>query len=554
MKFQTIHAIKCQMLSRSYILLSIRLQASKRASPVCIAILSLTLYPQQNKVHCAASQDGDSKSAGVGHAVHQFKHRWECHVLSLLWLEGQVGHSLTDSVLQQSLRQKGQAKDLNRTQLQRLFASLNEFLSRLPGQPLRLHTAPRQVTVGPWALICTAPVRFHDAEAKPVAQTGSAQWPYPLLLKPKNASQGRLDTTCVDTLHQLLSGLLIADAFSVNGDYAEAIETLQAVYQLPLTAEAACLVWLREAVWQKRLGHFDAARHLTRQILANPPPLDPAQLSYARFLLQRIDYDEAPAHNHASLWHSVTLPDAMQGVDGRVLPDWHNLRALLARRRLLDLPQAHARVQAGETGPDSPSALHEGALNHFQSALYWLLQQRDWGCLLGYVLNTAFHLQCVLPLGLATVSQVFDWHRLCLSYGYKLDLAQDSGWEFIFLGEFWLDNHAELAARSLAAPLTHTVDDAHPSQQAFYTKALEKLKKCADPRQLVIMWILYGRFVARHLLPPSPTGTQSAKRVVLAASIQDAIAALLDHHPKLLKVLQEEGYAAWLPAGPMSLR
>lgn len=516
---------------------------------MCTAILSLTLYPQHNKVHFAATEDSNSKSAGAGDTIYQFKHRWECHVLSLLWLEGQVGHALKDTVLQQSLRQKGQAKDLNRAQLRRLFAALNEFLSQLPGQPLRLQTAPRQATVGPWALVCTAPVRFHDAEAKPPAQTGPALWPYPLLLKPKNADQDGLETTCVDTLHQLLSLLLIADAFSVNGDYAEAIDTLQAVYRLPLTAEAACLVWLREAMWQKRLGRFDSARHLAGQVLANPPPLDPAQLSNARFWLQRIDYDESPAENHASLWHRVTPPDAMQGADGRVLPDWHNLRALLARRRLLDLPQAHARAQAGEVGPDSPAALHECALNHFQSALYWLLQQRDWDRLLAYVANTGFHLQCVLPLGLATVSQVFDWQRLCLTYGDKFNLAQDSGWEFIFLGEFWLDNHAELAA-----PLTHTVDDANPSQQAFYTQALDKLKKCADPRQLVIMWILYGRFVACHLLPPTPTQVQSAARVALGKTIQNAIAALLDEHPKLLKALQEEGYAAWLPAGPMSLR
>lgn len=64
------------------------------------------------------------------------------------------------------------------------------------------------------------------------------------------------------------------------------------------------------------------------------------------------------------------------------------------------------------------------------------------------------------------------------------------------------------------------------------------------------MWILYGRFVACHLLPSIPTQAQSAASAVLAASIQDAVAALLDGHPKLLKALQEEGYAAWLPAGP----
>lgn len=515
------------------------------------AILTITLYPEQNKVHVAASEDKDGQNAGE---VHQFKHRWECQLLSLLWLEGQVGRPLKDTVLQQSLRQQGQAKDLNRAQLKRLFAALNEFLSQLPGQPLRLHTAPRQATVGPWALVCTSPVQFHDAEAKPPAQTGSAQWPHPLLLTPKNAGHGGLETTCVATLHQLLSLLLISDAFAVNGDYAESIDTLQEVYRLPLTAEAACLVWLREAMWQKRLGNFDAARHLTGQILANPPPLDPAQLSYARFMLQRIDYDESPAENHASLWHSVILPDPVQGADCRVLPEWHNLRALLARRRLLDLPQAYARAQAGEVAPDSPAALHECALNHFQSALYWLLQQRDWDRLLAYVANTGFHLQSVLPLGLATVSQVFDWQCLCLTYGDKFDLAQDSGWEFIFLGEFWLNNHAELAARSLAAPLTHTVDDAHPSQQAFYTKALDKLKKCADARQHVIMWILYGRFVACHLLPPIPTETQSAARAALAASIQEAILALLDSHPKLLKALREEGYAEWLPGGPATPR
>lgn len=523
----------------------------------------ITLYPQQNKVHVT---DGAGEVVGVHSEIngitHQFTRRWEGQILSMLLLEGQAGRALTSASLQQTLRRKGQPKDLNRAQLQRLFDSLNEFLIQLPGQPLNLQTAPRQATVGPWKLEFTAPVTFHDAEIRSPSHAKLSSWTYPGLLVLNKSNDAEQTVTCVDTLLQLLSVLLTSDSFAVNGDYVEAIDSLQPVYKLSLTSEASCLFLLREALWHKRLGHFDTARQLTQKVLANPPELDLGQANNAKFFLHRIDYDESPAQAHSTLWHSATPPGLTLQADWRGLSEWHNLRALLARRRLLDLPQTVLKMKVHQVPrtqslPETTVSLHQTALNHLQSAIYWALQQRDWDRLQAYVSNTAFHLQSVVSLGFVTVSQVFNWHRLCLNYGDKLYSALDSGWEFIFLGEFWLNHHAELTQSGLNDPLAHTIDSSHPSQHSFYINALDKLKKCADVRQLAIMWVLYGRFAADHLSAQDPAGNdlvaeitavQTIQKIQTIQMIEEALSGLLHQHPNLRQTLQEEGYAANLPA------
>ena len=456
--------------------------------------------------------------------VFKFTRRWEARLLALLLETSAVSQSLGVAGIQQSLQSHGQQQPLNRTQLKRLFSSLADYLERVPGQPMQVVADPRKNTVGPWRLVFKTAVTFviDNAPLK--------SWSHPLLLL----------APCIDTLHQLVTHLLVGDAFAVHGDYRNAIASLQPTYGYALTAEGRCLLWLREALWQKRLGHFDIARGLTQRVLATPTPADPGLQTHATFFLQRIAYDEAPVGAEHRLWEAVAELPPLLSADWRTQAEWHNLRALLARRRL----HAQRKKVPPAAAEDSVELLDRLALRHLESAIYLGAWQRDWDKLQAYVANFAFHLQSVYGMGLPrspTVQQIFGWHRLTLAYGAKLDAAKDSAWEYIFLGGFWLDHHKELTAHNLSDPLAQEIDGHSPANEVFYTHAITQLNKCADTRQIAIGWTLYLRF-AKHHLRGQPQRTALLKATT-------ALAGLLTGQPKGVVVgLQDEGYSVHWPA------
>jgi hypothetical protein len=390
----------------------------------------------------------------------------------------------------------------------------------VPGQPMRIASPPRSATVGPWHVGYQAPVTFS------VVGVASTTWNHPLLMQ----------SPCIDELHATVTDLLISDAFAVHGDYRSAIEALKPIDSRPITVEARCMVWLREAMWQKRLGYFDAARALAQRVVAMPTPTDPGLHGYANFFLQRIDYDESPASTAGVLWHTVTALPPVLGADWRIQAEWHNLRALVTRRRQLTLQQS-----ADST--ETPAVLHALALRHFESAIYLGLWQRDWDRLQAYVANLAFHLQCVYGHhfdGAPNVQQVFNWHRLTLAYAAKLDAARDSAWEYIFLGNFWLDHHATLAGIQRVDPLAQEVEGSNPASETFYQQAIDRLRVCGDARQIAIGWTQYLRFAHHHM-------QGSAQRIALRKATGELLTLLTGQPKTIVQELHAEGYAAHWP-------
>ncbi len=475
-------------------------------------------------------------------------------MLALLWSESMAGRALSSEILNQQITEYGQTKPLNRAQTQRLLDSLNAFFSRLQQCHLSLQTAPRKATVGPWKLISHGVAFITEADETNSNEALEETWGFPkLLLNTGEGGESGTDLSgfnLLSELHEMLLALLNSDAFSVNGEYKDAIETQSCIYRLHLSPEFADVLKMREALWHKRIGDFDQARSIAREVLNNPKALDMGLIAQAQFFLFRIDYDESPGQNHAKLWLSAEAPPPSQQPDIRTLPEWHNLRALLARRRLMAIVEstqirndalAATAIVNDQTAIETTALLatkhlHTQALNHMQSAIYWAVQFRDWDRLQAYVANLSFYLQCVQPYGLATVPEVFMWHRLCLNYGDKLYLSQDSGWEYIFFGEFWLDHHVEISDYSAKDPLAHTVNDAHPSQQSFYINAIAKLTVCADARQIAIMWLLYERFVLEHLIHSNPY----IKSVL--TDIRSSLNDLLQKNNGLETRLRNEGY------------
>ena len=460
--------------------------------------------------------------------AHQFTRRWEAAWLAALLEEAAQGRALSGDALQARLAALGQSSPLNRAQIQRLLDGLQAFLDQLASLNARIDSPPRKRTVGPWRLIHEGPLDFEvdgQREAMP--------WSY----------AGLTGAGGIDALHGLLSRLLIADALAVEGHYESAIQSLSPLDRAPVSAEAQGLVNLRLCNWHRHLGQFQAAQACAQSVLDLPAPADPGLALHARFFLERIRYDQNPAGNWESLWQSTAeepRPAGPGGLDWRTRSEWHNLRALLARRRMHQL-DSEPEVQA-----PAVDTLHQLALRHFQAALYMALWSRDWSTLQAYVANLAFHLQSCLVLrnevGVGP-GQVLGWHRLTMAYSDKLGAGRDSAWEYIFFAKFWLDHQDKLQPGTVPDPLAHHLGRSSPDQEAFYVQALKRLRECGDDRQVAIGHCLYLRFAKEHM--------QGEERIEAiqrqCQKLTDLLAA--QSTPNLFQSLVAEGYAVhWPPA------
>ena len=458
--------------------------------------------------------DTQANTATADPAIHRFGRRWEATFLALL-----AARQVTHEALTNELTRRGQRQPLNRSQMQRLLDSLRAYLDALPGRPLSIEHPPRKATTGPWQL------RYRQA--------------FDIAIDPGSSGNAAQDTgaigprllqsTCLTTWRHLLETLLVADGFAAQGKYIEAVESLAPAHDLPLTADARFLLHLRTVRHENILGNHAEARCLLVRLLQEHDAatlVDPGLLPYARFLLDRIDYDHAPGVNYPRLW-AMGEP-LVSGVAAHPLHagEWHNLRALLARRMLHESAATSGQVD------ERTRAFHRTALAHLESAMYWALGLRNWERLQAFVANLAYHLQSVIPLGLATPLETYAWHSLEHAYYDKLDAGKESAWELIYLGQFWLDYEADLAG---GMPVTAVIGDHHPDEEAFYLHAIRSVEQTGDARQAALGWINYRRFAARHLGPEKLLNADRALSRLFAA------------HDELRTTLEAEGYARHLP-------
>lgn len=487
-------------------------------------MIQLAIDSKRNSVTVSTDTHAD------GASVHFFPRRWEALLLANLLEASRSGQAVDAESFQALIGQRGQGNPLNRAQWQRLLHSLQSFLDTLTGVDLVIESPPRKQTVGPWRLGHAGQIGFRvdgrdDQEA----------WPHPSLASADD----------VDGLLRILGILLVGDALAVEGRYAQAIEVLLGLLDRALETGAHAVALLRLCSWYKHSGHFEQARRCAREALALPGSADPGVPELARFFLQRIDYDENPAEHWPALWQTTNeMPGhdtPRTGSDWRTLSEWHNLRALLARRRMHSLT---AGTGPGRGVEEEIRSMHRLALRHLQAAIYMAVWYRDWDRLQAYVANLAYHLQSAQELGSmldVQASQVLDWHRLTMAYEDKLSAGRDSAWEYIFFGKFWLDNHKAFHQTQAPDPLAHHLGNSSPDQEAFYQRALVRLRECGDDRQVAIGHSLYIRFAVHHLL---------AEQGALVVQQQvEALRTLLmaQRNNQLLNTLVKEGYVAYWP-------
>ncbi|WP_338848786.1 hypothetical protein V8J88_07675 [Massilia sp. W12] len=466
----------------------------------------------------------------------RFGPQWAALFLALLIKKARSNQDLTLDNLTHALQRHGYMGELTRMQLGRIVAAIEKCIENCTDLPIVVKYGSRNKTVGPWKCEFTHDFAYeilsagkeevwHEEESGiEDVQAMRDKWRWPLLLK----------NTDMMALHELLQHCLISDAFAHHGNLASALDTLPPVYAHNLSKDGLVMLKLRESLYWRRIGNYCEARALIKQVLEIEASdlLDFCLQDQAKFLLDRIDYDEAPALNHEKIWEMGYSPTQVLSGDTRTIPEWHNLRALLARRRLQALASAKPIAKAGET----ISGLHQHALLHLESAIYCALCVKDWERLQAYVANLAFHLQSAISYHAADVAQVFSLYVLTMSYTAKLHVGEDTAWEYIFLGEFWLDYREQLENiyGNKLGDVFGLVHEQRPDHEDFYLVAIERLRNCADHRQQAIAWINYYRFACIRHLP------------AVKSQAQLQIAQLCRLEPELRKNLEKEGYEAYL--------
>lgn len=252
----------------------------------------------------------------------------------------------------------------------------------------------------------------------------------------------------------------------------------------------------------------------------------------------RLHYHRQPVANYQDLLDSAYAAQAPHHpLPGEANPSGHadrlNLLMLCERRWL----EAHAQSADAEQWANHLEAmlrcghaaiflclaaqLHERAQNVCANLAYahQRLAMLDRKAAGGTPMADGQHLQ-----------RAIEWHALSLSYRLRFDLPDNSAYEYIFLGEFWLSGAAARAAFEKVA-LHVAWLGMRPDQASFYTHACACAQLLRDPRQQAYTALnkyRFGRFARNPKV--------ESKGLALLSEVLAA-------HPDLHKVLVDEGYA-----------
>ena len=150
-------------------------------------------------------------------------------------------------------------------------------------------------------------------------------------------------------------------------------------------------------------------------------------------------------------------------------------------------------------------------------------------------LNTAYGLHLLIGVHKAWCAQtinvyedeVIAWYALGFQISKLFSLHEDSAWDRIFLGQFWMSRPLTEWQRAHPALQEGGWD---PTKLAFYKKTVEHANAVGDARQRAIS--LYGVY-----LFAAKTGVRTE-----AAKAREKLDALLRLQPGLCEQMKADGY------------
>lgn len=435
--------------------------------------------------------------------------------LRLLFAHAKADKHLSAKILTAAIQQDYPSFTLYRNQVLRMLKDISQAFAALEVDVQVFPQTYRRST-GPWVLSNMDKVALLDDLRKAVPKSNIAiasryvDWQACSGQRPK-------------LLYDMLMDILTADIMAHEGYIKEAADYLLRCQRFPMKPYLRALIDLRRAKFLLSAGDFEEARALTLGIVAETKQRgDTNSLNLALYILARLDYAQAPALNYPMLLENMAKPQASAQADELSMMHWHNLRALLLRRQALDYPE-----KAWDC--------HHEALNHYEEAIFSAIRMDNADSTMDFMVNVAFHLQELLPLGVTKVADVFAWYHLAINYVDKMGGGEHSAWDRIFFTKLYLTYTPDILNSTLGKSILQT--DMNPHQAPFYEQTLAKVRKSGDERQMVIFLLLYLQFSQKN------ADWQKVEQ------IKAQTLALLDAQtPFFTQALREEGYAKALDA------
>lgn len=426
--------------------------------------------------------------------------------LRLLCASADSHQPLTMAMLSSTIRQEQASFKLHRNQVLRMLRDITKAFTDLQ-VGVEIHPEKHHRSTGPWYL--------SGAETVSLADSGQSS-----VIPPKQSRYfdwGDNWQAIPRQLYEFLSIMLTADVLTHEGYVQEAAKYLLACEKFPMKPHLRALVCSHRARLLAKSGDFKTAKALTIQVANDAEQRgDKQSARSARFFLDYLDYVEEPAVNYAMLLNSMTEPPAFSHADELSMMYWHNLRALLLRRQAID-------------NPEQALICHQQALCHFEEALFIAIRMNNTDRIMDFMVNTALHLQELLPLELTQLEDVYHWYYLAVNYTDKIGSGNHSAWDRIFFTEFYLKYSDEILASPMMQPILASV--LSPHQLSFYQTTLKEIEKSGDARQKIIFLTLYIRFARK----------QCDNRLV-ADLILRAAKLLSNQSEHFVQALRQEGY------------
>ena len=447
--------------------------------------------------------------------------------------------AITAAQMAQLLKAAGLRAPKDGTQWARILERVCGALDELdPSLALSAHLRHpvRAKTTGPWwwEPACAG----HVAELAPAVGAGPAM--------PRTAGSAAarsvvpaslglsvdpLDTSAPALLQRLKLGL--EAHWKADLVYAAEVLADDAGWAGETPALALLRRW-RLAEVQMAVGrHADAEATLAQCMRAcSSAELQQLFVSHLRMSSQRLAYARHPVQVHAALLRRLRAEVdrvATPGQDAMLAGERLHLMMLCARRAVEEAAQAG-------TPPARRLPMLRTLFIAGHAAIVHFLVARNPDRAQHVCANLAYAHQRLSVLGDSSGSGGLDhtllalrWHRLSFGLHASFGGAENSAWEYIYLGELWLNSpQARTACRQSWDD--GSWNDISPATPAFYAQGCRVARLIGEPRQLAYTLINQARFLKEH----QSWGPSEAAWTELRQ--------LLRAHPDVRRVLASEGY------------
>jgi hypothetical protein len=494
------------------------------------------MSPRSASPHAVLELDSSLRRISWGGQSVALSGRWDAAFLHAL-VAGRFfgpGRAGTAHALERAMAPFGLRGALTATQWSRIVERVRAALLVLDpsgGWARRLSHPPRGKTTGPWWWVLgadeVAPVLVGGELTTPIARAAAGSHtpavPDALALAPSIDS---------DAPARLIAELKLALEAMWKADPKHALDLLadHARWKGESTA-LSMLRRLRRAEVLQSLGAHSRAERLLDSLGSerNDELLTRLFASHVRLARMRVAYASNPVGNYAALRRELRQTLAGRAAratdcgDGMAWAEKLHLLALCERRALEHETEVDAVAE-----PD-PSRLNP-MLRAAHAALLLFLLARCYDRAQHVCANLAYAHQKLAPrLGEPHWALAVRWHELSFGMHAAFGGAENSAWEYIYLGEFWLDSpQARAACRRPGRGASW--DDHTPDHLAFYDRGCRIAAQLGDPRQ--IAYTLLNRYRFALHAGPGKTRDEALRR----------LRAHLRAHPDLVRPLEREGY------------